>query len=95
MSGDAGATDIVNCSLCAAGTFLTGSGLYFDTLMTSMPSQHEPGHVLALAVLRSSSMEAASDAESHVLFWIGAWAQVMMVYILMLYLHAHILYLYI
>ena len=40
-------------------------------------------------------MEAASDSESHVLFWIGAWAQVMMVYILMLYLHVHILYWYI
>ena len=58
--GDAGATDIVNCSLCAAGTFLTGSGVHAD------PSQHEPGHVLARAMFRSSSMEAGPDSKSYV-----------------------------
>jgi hypothetical protein len=28
LNGDAGATGKVECSLCAAGTFLTGSGVY-------------------------------------------------------------------
>ncbi len=38
--------------------------------MTSVASYHEPEHVLALA------MEAASDAESHVLLLIGEWAEI-------------------
>ncbi len=39
--------------------------------MTSVPIQHEPGHVLALAMFRSSSMEAASGADTHVSLRIG------------------------
>ncbi len=82
--GNAGATDIVNCSLCAAGTFLTGSGVHAGALMISMPSQHEPEHVLALAMFRSSSMEAGSW--SIHLFYYGLVAKKMTVCILMLYL---------
>ncbi len=71
MSGDAGATDIVNCSLCSAGTFLTGSGVHADALMTSVPSEHEPGHVLARAMFRLISMGASSDADSYNFY--GLW----------------------
>jgi len=48
VNGDAGATDIVNCSLCAAGTFLTGSGLHAAAhmMIIFMPSAHGPWHVL-------------------------------------------------
>ena len=52
--------------------------------------------MLALAMYRSISMGAGSDADSHMsLRMRGAWSEIMMVCILLLYLIVHILYLHI
>jgi hypothetical protein len=57
LHGDAGATNNVECSLCTAGTFLTGSGLHADA----------PRYVVSFCrAFRHGIVEAVRDADVHV-----------------------------